>query len=165
MLKHLEGAYRTGRRRGEWWKWKVDPFAIYAVLVYAQPGNGRRSNLFTDCTFAVWHEGELLPIAKAYSGLTDEEIRVLDQWVRAHTLQRFGPVRQVEPSLVFELYFEAIAESARHKSGIAVRFPRIGRWRTDKKPEDADTLEDVKRLLKTALSDPSPSSFSSPAMV
>lgn len=147
MIKHLEGPYRTGRRRGEWWKWKIDPYAIDAVLVYAQPGNGRRSNLYTDYTFGVWQEGELLPIAKAYSGLSDEEIREMDRWIRSHTTQKFGPVRAVEPTQVFELHFEAIAPSSRHKSGIAVRFPRIARRRTDKKAEEADTLEQVKRLI------------------
>jgi DNA ligase-1 len=149
MLKRLSSPYRTGRRRGDWWKWKIDPFTVDAVLLYAQPGHGRRANLLTDYTFAVWSGGELVPIAKAYSGLSDEEILTLDGWIRRHTLQKFGPVRAVEPTQVFELAFEGIALSPRHKSGIAVRFPRIARWRIDKRPDQADTLEGIKRLLET----------------
>lgn len=148
ILKRLDSPYRTGRRRGDWWKWKIDPFTLDAVLVYAQPGHGRRANLLTDYTFAVWSGGELVPVAKAYSGLTDEEIATLDAWIRRHTLQKFGPVRSVEPLQVFELAFEGIAVSPRHKSGIAVRFPRIARWRTDKRPDQADTLEGIRRLLE-----------------
>ncbi|HET6981487.1 MAG TPA: ATP-dependent DNA ligase [Myxococcaceae bacterium] len=147
MLKRLDSPYRTGRRRGDWWKWKIDPFQVDAVLLYAHPGNGRRANLFTDYTFAVWDEGQLVPVAKAYSGLSDEEIRQLDGWVRAHTRERFGPVRAVEPTQVFELHFEGIARSTRHKSGVAVRFPRIARWRTDKPASEADTLETLKRMI------------------
>jgi DNA ligase-1 len=146
MLKRLDSPYRAGRRRGDWWKWKVEPFEIDAVLVYAHPGNGRRANLFTDYTFAVWQQGELVPVAKAYSGLSDREIAELDRWIRAHTVQRFGPVRAVEPSQVFELHFEAVQASSRHKSGVAVRFPRIARWRTDKKAAEADTLEALRAL-------------------
>lgn len=149
MLKRLESPYRTGRRRGDWWKWKIDPFQVDAVLLYAHPGNGRRANLFTDYTFAVWDGGTLVPVAKAYSGLSDAEIRELDGWVRAHTLERFGPVRAVEPSQVFELHFEGIARSTRHKSGVAVRFPRIARWRTDKPASEADTLQTLKRMIVT----------------
>jgi len=148
MLKRRDSPYRSGRPRGDWWKWKIDPYSIDAVLVYAQPGNGRRANVLTDMTFAVWDGGELLPVAKAYSGLTDEELDQLDRWIRQHTLARFGPVRQVEPVHVFELHFEGIAESTRHKSGVAVRFPRISRWRTDKKPGDADTLQSLRALLR-----------------
>lgn len=148
ILKRRDSPYGTGRKKGDWWKWKVDPFSIDAVLVYAQPGSGRRASLFTDCTFAVWHEGNLLPVAKAYSGLTDEEIAELDRWIRAHTLERFGPVRAVEPVHVFELHFEAIARSSRHKSGIAVRFPRIARWRKDKPAAEADTLGNLHLLLE-----------------
>ena len=148
MLKRRDSPYRSGRPRGDWWKWKIDPYSIDAVLVYAQPGNGRRANVLTDMTFAVWDRGELLPVAKAYSGLTDEELDRLDRWIRQHTLARFGPVRQVEPLHVFELHFEGIAESTRHKSGVAVRFPRIARWRTDKKPADADTLESLRALIR-----------------
>ena len=148
MLKRRDSPYRSGRPRGDWWKWKIDPYSIDAVLVYAQPGNGRRANVLTDMTFAVWDGGELLPVAKAYSGLTDEELDRLDRWIRQHTLARFGPVRQVEPLHVFELHFEGIAESTRHKSGVAVRFPRIARWRTDKKPRDADTLQSLRALIR-----------------
>jgi DNA ligase-1 len=148
MLKRLGSPYRSGRKRGDWWKWKVDPYAIDAVLLYAQPGHGRRANLLTDYTFAVWADGDtLVPIAKAYSGLDDAEIRRLDRWLRRHTRERFGPVRSVEPEQVFELHFEGIRPSSRHKSGVALRFPRMARWRTDKLPADADTLEDVRRLL------------------
>ncbi len=154
MLKRLVSPYRTGRRRGDWWKWKIDPFQVDAVLLYAHPGNGRRANLFTDYTFAVWDEGTLVPVAKAYSGLSDEEIRQLDGWVRSHTLQRFGPVRAVEPSQVFELHFEGIARSSRHKSGVAVRFPRIARWRTDKPASEADTLETLKRMISGRAPEP-----------
>ena len=148
ILKRLASPYRAGRRRGDWWKWKIDPFTLDAVLVYAQPGHGRRANLLTDYTFAVWSGGELVPVAKAYSGLTDEEIATLDAWIRRHTVQKFGPVRSVEPVQVFELAFEGIAASPRHKSGIAVRFPRIARWRTDKRPDQADTLEGIRQLLE-----------------
>jgi len=148
MLKRRDAAYGTGRVRGPWWKWKVEPYAIDAVLVYAQAGHGRRASLYTDYTFAVWSGGELVPFAKAYSGLTDTEIRTVDAWIRAHTVERFGPVRRVEPLLVFELAFEAIQASARHKSGIAVRFPRILRWRTDKPAEEADTLDALKALAE-----------------
>jgi DNA ligase 1 len=150
MLKRRDSPYRSGRPRGDWWKWKIDPYSIDAVLVYAQPGNGRRANVLTDMTFAVWDGGELLPVAKAYSGLTDEELDRLDRWIRQHTVARFGPVRQVEPVHVFELHFEGIAESPRHKGGVAVRFPRIARWRTDKKPADADTLQGLRALLRPA---------------
>ena len=147
MLKRRTSTYGVGRKRGEWWKWKIDPFAIDAVLIYAQPGSGKRASLLTDYTFAVWHEGELVPIAKAYSGLSNDEIDEMDRWIRRHTRERFGPVRHVEPVHVFELGFEGIAESSRHKSGIAVRFPRMLRWRKDKKPEEADTLDAVRKLL------------------
>jgi len=147
MLKRLASPYRTGRRRGDWWKWKIAPYTIDAVLVYAHPGHGRRATLFTDYTFAVWDGGELLPFAKAYSGLSDEEIAELDAWIRRHTRERFGPTRAVEPVQVFELAFEGIAPSRRHRSGVAVRFPRILRWRKDKPAAEADTLASVKSLL------------------
>jgi DNA ligase-1 len=147
MLKRRESAYGSGRQRGAWWKWKIDPLSVDAVLVYAQAGSGRRANLFTDYTFAVWQGGELVPIAKAYSGLSDAEILTLDRWIRRHTVERFGPVRQVAPELVFELAFEGISRSPRHKSGLALRFPRIARWRTDKPAADADRLEQVMGLL------------------
>jgi DNA ligase 1 len=152
MIKRAVSAYGVGRRRGDWWKWKIDPYTIDAVLIYAQPGSGKRASLLTDYTFGVWHEGTLVPIAKAYSGLSNEEIAELDRWIRRHTRERFGPVRHVEPVHVFELGFEGIARSTRHKAGIAVRFPRMLRWRTDKKPEDADTLENVQNLLDTVVS-------------
>jgi DNA ligase 1 len=157
MLKRRSSSYGVGRRRGDWWKWKVDPLTVDAVLIYAQPGSGKRAGLFTDYTFGIWEGQHLVPFAKAYSGLTDEEIRQIDRFVRRNTLEKFGPVRTVKPELVFELHFEGIQASTRHKSGIAVRFPRMARWRTDKKAEEADTIETVRGLLKTA-SPPSPSS-------
>jgi DNA ligase-1 len=147
MLKRKDSPYGVGRRRGDWWKWKIDPFHVDAVLVYAQRGHGRRAGLFTDYTFAVWQEGELVPIAKAYSGLSDAEIREVDAFIRRNTIDRFGPVRVVRPERVFEIAFEGIRESNRHKSGVAVRFPRINRTRPDKKPEEADTLENLRALL------------------
>ncbi|MEO7756867.1 MAG: ATP-dependent DNA ligase, partial [Dokdonella sp.] len=146
MLKRLDSPYQVGRRRGDWWKWKVDPYTLDAVLIYAQAGHGRRSNLYTDYTFAVWDGDALVPVAKAYSGLSDAEIGQLDRWIRAHTLERFGPVRSVEPHHVFELAFEAINASTRHKSGVAVRFPRILRWRHDLAIRDADSLDQLKTL-------------------
>jgi DNA ligase 1 len=147
MLKRLASLYGVGRRRGDWWKWKVDPFSIDAVLIYAQAGSGRRAGLFTDYTFGIWEGNHLVPFAKAYSGLTDEEMRQVDQFIRRNTLEKFGPVRTVKPELVFELHFEGIQPSSRHKSGIAVRFPRMARWRRDKKADDADTVETVRGLL------------------
>ena len=150
MLKRLDAPYGVGRRRGGWWKWKVQPYAVDAVMIYAQAGHGRRASLNTDYTFAVWDGGALVPIAKAYSGLTDAEIRELDAWIRRNTVEKFGPVRSVKPEQVFELAFEGIQPSPRHKSGVAVRFPRIARWRTDKKPQDADTLETLRALLHAA---------------
>jgi len=150
MLKRRSAPYRVGRVRGDWWKWKVEPFAVDAVMIYAQQGHGKRSGLFTDYTFGVWDGGKLVSFAKAYSGLTDAEIREVDAFVRKNTVEKFGPVRTVKPELVFELGFEGIQLSTRHKSGVAVRFPRMLRWRTDKKPEEADTLEQVKALLGAA---------------
>jgi DNA ligase-1 len=163
MLKRRSSTYGVGRRRGDWWKWKVDPLTVDAVLIYAQPGSGKRAGLFTDYTFGIWEGQHLVPFAKAYSGLTDEEIRQIDRFVRRNTLEKFGPVRTVKPELVFELHFEGIQASTRHKSGIAVRFPRMARWRTDKKAEEADTIETVRALLRTPSrsSPPSPSSPSS----
>jgi len=146
MLKRRDSPYRTGRRRGDWWKWKIDPLTIDAVLLYAQSGSGRRSTLYTDYTFGVWQDDALVPVAKAYSGLDDAEILELDRWIRAHTVERFGPVRSVEAMQVFELGFEAVNRSARHKSGIAVRFPRILRWRRDKPAAEADRLETLQKL-------------------
>jgi DNA ligase-1 len=146
MLKRRGSPYRVGRKRGDWWKWKVDPYTLDAVLIYAQPGHGRRSGLLTDYTFGVWDGDHLVPVAKAYSGLDDSEIAKLDSWIRAHTTDRFGPVRAVEAQHVFELAFEAVQSSPRHKSGVAVRFPRIVRWRTDKSVADAAQLDDLRRL-------------------
>ncbi|MEC8494444.1 MAG: ATP-dependent DNA ligase, partial [Planctomycetota bacterium] len=149
MLKRRDAAYGAGRVRGPWWKWKVDPFTIDTVLVYAQRGHGRRASLYTDYTLAVWsEEGELVPVAKAYSGLTDAEIRRVDAFVRRNITDRFGPVRVVKPDLVFEIAFEGIQPSPRHKAGIALRFPRIARWREDKPPAEADTLASVRALLE-----------------
>ncbi len=148
MLKRLASPYRTGRKRGDWWKWKIEPFTLDAVLIYAQPGHGRRATLLTDYTFGVWDGEQLVPIAKAYSGLSDAEIDECDRWIRENTKEKHGPVRVVEPVHVFELAFEAIMESNRHRSGIAVRFPRMKRWRRDKKAAEADTLERVRALLK-----------------
>jgi DNA ligase-1 len=148
MLKRLDSEYGVGRRKGGWWKWKVQPFSVDAVMVYAQPGHGRRASLHTDYTFAVWDGDLLVPFAKAYSGLTDAEIRELDNWIRRNTLEKFGPVRRVEPVQVFELGFEGIQHSGRHKSGVAVRFPRILRWRTDKPAAEADRIEALRALLE-----------------
>jgi DNA ligase-1 len=148
ILKRRDSRYGVGRRKGSWWKWKIDPLTVDAVLIYAQPGNGRRASLLTDYTFGVWHEGTLVPVAKAYSGLSNAEIDELDKWIRRHTQERHGPVRAVDPVQVFELGFEAIAPSSRHKSGIAVRFPRMLRWRRDKRAAEADTLENLTRLIR-----------------
>jgi DNA ligase-1 len=150
MLKKRDSAYGTGRTRGAWWKWKIEPYTFDAVMVYAQPGHGRRSSLYTDYTFAVWRGAELVPVAKAYSGLTDAEILEVDRWIRKHTIERFGPVRSVEPVQVFELAFEGINRSTRHKSGVALRFPRIARWRHDKPAADADTLATLEALIDGA---------------
>ncbi len=150
MIKRLDSQYGVGRKRADWWKWKIDPFTVDAVLIYAQPGSGRRASLLTDYTFGVWEAGELVPFAKAYSGLSNEEIAELDRWIRRHTRERFGPVRHVEPVQVFELGFEGIARSTRHRSGIAVRFPRMLRWRKDKPAAEADTLETVRKILDQA---------------
>lgn len=149
MLKRKTSVYETGRRKGDWWKWKTDPLVIDGVLVYAQSGSGRRANLLTDYTFAVWDEGLLVPFAKAYSGLTDKEIIRLDSWIRKHTLEKFGPVRSVKPEQVFEIAFEGINKSTRHKSGVALRFPRIARWREDKPVEEANTKEDLLAILNS----------------
>jgi len=148
MLKRAQAPYQVGRRRGDWWKWKIDPLTIDAVLLYAQAGHGRRSTLYTDYTFGLWDGDVLVPVAKAYSGLDDREILALDKWIRAHTLERFGPVRSVRAHHVFELGFEAVNVSKRHKSGIAVRFPRILRWRHDKPMAEADRLETLKALAR-----------------
>lgn len=147
MIKHLDSPYVSGRKRHIWWKWKVDPYTVDAVLLYAQAGHGRRAGLYTDFTFALWHEGRLVPFAKAYSGLTDEEMAEVNRFIRHNTLEKFGPVRSVKPQLVFELAFESLQRSNRHKSGVAVRFPRILRWRRDKQPHEADSLQTLLNLL------------------
>jgi DNA ligase-1 len=147
MLKKKDSPYETGRKRGAWWKWKMDPMHIDGVLIYAQKGHGRRADLFTDYTFGLWDGEVLVSFAKAYSGLTDAEIREVDAYVKKNTKEKFGPVRTVTPGLVFEIAFEGIQASPRHKSGVAVRFPRIARWRKDKTIEQANNLVDLKALL------------------
>ncbi len=152
MLKRNDSPYLVGRKKGDWWKWKLDPLSIDAVLTYAMRGHGRRSNLFTDYTFALWQENalgerELVTFAKAYSGLTDAEMRQVDDFIKKNTLEKYGPVRSVVPKLVFEIGFEGVALSGRHKSGVATRFPRILRWRHDKKVEEANTIEDLKGMI------------------
>ena len=148
MLKKMDSAYKVGRRRGDWWKWKVDPMTIDAVMIYAMRGHGRRANLYTDYTFAVWDNDQLVPFTKAYSGLTDQEIREVDAFVKKNTIERFGPVRSVKPELVFEIAFEGINKSSRHKSGVALRFPRMHRWRKDKPASEANHLQDLYALLE-----------------
>ena len=148
MLKALDSPYLVGRKRGHWWKHKLEPLRLDAVLLYAQAGSGKRANLYTDYSFGLWNsDGELVTFAKAYSGLDNAEIRELDRWIRAHTTERFGPVRAVEPLQVFELAFEGIQPSKRHKCGFAVRFPRISRWRTDKPVSEADSLANAMALM------------------
>jgi DNA ligase-1 len=154
MLKRRDSAYGVGRPRGDWWKWKIEPYTLDCVLIYAQRGHGKRASLYTDYTFGVWREGEkgreLVPFAKAYSGLSDEEIAEVDAFIRKNTLEKFGPVRTVKPELVFELAFEGIQRSTRHKSGVAVRFPRMARIRRDKKIEEADSLDTILRMIDHA---------------
>lgn len=147
MLKRNSSVYQAGRRRGDWWKWKTEPLTVDAVMIYAQKGHGKRGSLYTDYTFAVRNGDELVSFAKAYSGLTDKEIAEVDKWVKQNSKEQFGPVRTVKPELVFEIAFEGIAASNRHKSGVAVRFPRILRWRRDKGPDEINTLEELKQLL------------------
>ena len=152
MIKRNDSTYQVGRKKGDWWKWKLEPLVIDAVLTYAMRGSGRRTNLFTDYTFALWHnnaegERELVTFAKAYSGLTDAEFRKVDDFIKKNTIDKFGPVRSVKPQLVFEIGFEGIALSKRHKSGIATRFPRIIRWRQDKTIEEANTIDDLKDMI------------------
>jgi len=149
MLKRKSSTYQVGRKTGDWWKWKIDPLVIDAVMIYAQKGHGRRSNLYTDYTFAVKDGEKLVSFAKAYSGLTDKEFSQVDYFVKNNSLEKFGPVRTVKPELVFEIAFEGIAASNRHKSGVALRFPRINRWRQDKKADEINTLEDLKKMLET----------------
>lgn len=151
MLKRNNSTYQVGRKSGDWWKWKTDPLTIDAVLIYAQKGHGRRSNLYTDYTFALRDGDRLVSFAKAYSGLTDKEFIAVDAFVKKNAVEKFGPVRTVKPELVFEIAFEGISESKRHKSGVAVRFPRMSKWRTDKKVEDINTLDDLKELLKSLI--------------
>mgnify|MGYP003649429371 FL=1 len=148
MLKRADSPYLAGRKKGDWWKWKLDPLTIDAVMIYAQSGSGRRANLFTDFTFAVWNGNDLVPFTKAYSGLTDAEFRKITAWVRKNTLERFGPVRKVTPHHVFEIAFEGIQRSTRHKSGVALRFPRMLRWRQDKPLQEANTLADLEAMLR-----------------
>ena len=148
MLKRIDSEYGVGRPRGTWWKWKIEPYTLDAVLIYAQKGSGKRASLYTDYTFGIWKGDELVPFAKAYSGLTDEEIKEVDSFIRRNTIERFGPVRVVKPELVFELGFEGIQRSTRHKSGIAVRFPRMLRMRTDKTAAQADTVDSARELLE-----------------
>jgi DNA ligase-1 len=147
MLKRWDAPYAVGRVRGVWWKWKVSPYTVDAVLIYAQKGHGKRSGLYSDYTFALWEGETLVPFAKAYSGLTDVEIQSVDRFIRQNTYETFGPVRSVSPELVMEIAFEGLQRSSRHKSGVATRFPRIVRWRHDKKPADANTLAELLSLL------------------
>ncbi|MGZ3910515.1 MAG: ATP-dependent DNA ligase [Flavisolibacter sp.] len=147
MLKKKTSSYQVGRKKGDWWKWKIDPLTIDAVMIYAQKGAGRRSNLYTDYTFAVKDGERLVAFTKAYSGLTDKEFAQVDAFVKRHSIEKFGPVRTVKPELVFEIAFEGIAASNRHKSGVALRFPRISRWRQDKTVAEINTLDDLKKML------------------
>ncbi|MEP6466798.1 MAG: ATP-dependent DNA ligase, partial [Parafilimonas sp.] len=148
MLKRKASIYQVGRKVGDWWKWKIDPLTIDAVMIYAQKGSGRRSTLYTDYTFAVKDNDKLVTFTKAYSGLTDKEFAQVDNFVKRNSLEKFGPVRTVKPELVFEIAFEGIAASNRHKSGVALRFPRIKRWRKDKKADEINTLDDLKKMLE-----------------
>ncbi len=148
MLKRNNSPYLSGRKKGDWWKWKIDALTIDAVMIYAQKGHGRRSNLYTDYTFAVKDGDKLVSFAKAYSGLTDKEFGQVDAFVKRNSIEKFGPVRTVKPELVFEIAFEGIAASNRHKSGVALRFPRISRWRKDKKADEINTLDDLKEMLR-----------------
>jgi len=151
MLKKLSSFYHSGRKRGDWWKWKINPYTVDTVMIYAQKGSGRRANHFTDYTFAVRDGENLITIAKAYSGLTDKEIKEVDSFVKKNAIEKFGPVRTVKPELVFEIAFEGIAESKRHKAGLALRFPRIARWRKDKVAAEINTLDDLRQLLASTL--------------
>ena len=152
MLKKRLSLYHAGRKRGDWWKWKINPYTVDTVMIYAQKGSGRRANFFTDYTFAVRDGDKLITIAKAYSGLTDKEIKEVNSFVVKNAVEKFGPVRTVKPELVFEIAFEGIAESKRHKAGLALRFPRIARWRKDKKADEINTLDDLRQLLSSTLS-------------
>jgi DNA ligase-1 len=147
MLKRKTSPYRSGRVRGDWWKWKVDPYVIDAVLVQSRRGSGRRAGVFTDHTFAVWKNGVLVPVASAYSGLTDAEMKELNAIIKNSGLEQFGPVRTVKPEHVFELAFEGVSRSARHRSGVALRFPRISRWRRDKVAAEADHFPALEAMI------------------
>ncbi len=152
MLKRKDSPYAAGRPKGLWWKWKRDAQLLDVVLMYAQRGHGKRSSFYSDYTFGAWRDRpdgspELVPVGKAYSGYTDEELRVLDRWIRDHTVRRFGPVREVEPQLVLEVAFDSVHRSTRHKSGVAMRFPRINRLRWDKPASEADRLETLERMI------------------
>jgi DNA ligase-1 len=147
MLKRGDSAYLPGRVKGLWWKWKRDPLNVDAVLMYAQRGHGKRSSYYSDYTFGLWRDGELVPIGKAYFGFTDQELVFLDRWIRNHTIARFGPVREVEKAMVLEVAFDAAQLSTRHKSGVALRFPRIARIRADKPAAEADRLETLMALM------------------
>lgn len=148
MLKRRDSPYASGRVRGPWWKWKADPYTIDAVLVQGQQGSGRRAGLYSSYTFAVWDGDELVPVTKSYSGLSNKELQQVDKFIRSNTTARHGPVRVVEPELVFEIAFEGLQESTRHKAGVAFRFPRMTRWRQDKRAKDADTLDTVRAMLQ-----------------
>ena len=148
MIKRKSSIYQVGRKTGDWWKWKIEPLIIDCVMIYAEKGSGRRSNLYTAYTFAVKDGDKLVPFTRAYSGLTDKEFNEVDSFVKRNSLEKFGPVRTVKPELVFEIAFEGIAASNRHKSGVALRFPRINRWRKDKKPDEINTLDDLKKMLE-----------------
>jgi DNA ligase-1 len=147
MLKRADSPYIAGRPKGPWFKWKRGPLTVDCVLMYAQRGHGKRSSYYSDYTFGCWREKELVPVGKAYFGFTDAELNQLDRWVRNHTVNRFGPVREVEPGLVFEVAFDSVHRSGRHRSGLAMRFPRINRIRWDKPPEEADRLDTLERLI------------------
>lgn len=147
MLKNVNSVFHAGRKRGDWWKWKINPYTVDTVMIYAQKGSGRRANFYTDYTFAVRDGDKLITIAKAYSGLTDKEIKEVNSFVNKNAIEKFGPVRTVKPELVFEIAFEGIAESKRHKAGLALRFPRISRWRKDKKADEINTLDDLRTLI------------------
>ncbi|WP_316811518.1 ATP-dependent DNA ligase [Pedobacter heparinus] len=151
MLKKKDSLYHSGRKRGDWWKWKINPYTVDTVMIYAQKGSGRRANFYTDYTFAVRDGDQLITVAKAYSGLTDKEIKEVNTFVLKNAVEKFGPVRTVKPELVFEIAFEGIAESKRHKAGLALRFPRIARWRKDKKADEINTLDDLRQLLQATL--------------
>ena len=148
VIKDKQSEYVPGRKKGNWWKYKIDPMQLDGILIYARPGSGKRADLYTDYSFGIWEDNKLVTFANAYSGLNNEEIRELDKWIRRNTLEKFGPVRSVKPELVFEISFDNIQISKRHKSGIALRFPRITKWRRDKKIKDADSLDNAYELMK-----------------